>query len=223
MTWDVHVLPSSEYHATTAAEIAARWPAEGTVVVTGGRTAAVIYEHLATTGLDAAGSQVFFSDERCVPPDDPESNYRLVDQRLFSKIARPFVHRMAGEDDPEDAAARYQEEIAAPVAAGFDLMLLGLGGDAHVAGVFPDSPLLEEEFKLCAAVDRPDGLRGLTLTPRALSSAKEIMIITTGAEKADALQRALSPDEFPIACPARILADHPNVQVWVDETAAALL
>jgi 6-phosphogluconolactonase len=130
---------------------------------------------------------------------------------------------MRGEEPPEIAAADYHQRIAPAATAGFDLVVLGMGADAHVCALFPSSPALEVTGSFCVPVDRPDGLRGLTLTPPALRSAKRVVLIVTGEAKAEAVRRAVTGGEEPSSCPVRVLADHPDVTFLLDEAASARL
>ena len=220
MTFAVEVFPSQSYAQEAAARIALRLPGRGSVVLTGGNTIEPIYAALATSDAGWGSLDVFFSDERCVPPDDPASNYGLVRRSLFDPVRARRVHRMRGEDPPDAAAAAYHEEVAA-VTGGFDLVLLGMGTDCHIAAMFPGSSALDERQRLCVAVKRPDGLEGLTLTPPALDRSHSIVFLVSGADKAEAARRAVAGDEGSATCPARVLAEHPDVTFLLDEAAAA--
>jgi 6-phosphogluconolactonase len=198
--------------------LAAVLPGEGSVVITGGGTSEQIYPHLARARPDWSGLDVFFSDERCVPPDDAASNYGMAKRTLLDAVRPRTVHRMRGEIDPHEAAALYDEEVGDP----FDLVILGLGDDAHVAGLFPGSPGLLEAAS-CVAVDRPDGMQGLSLTPPALLSGGRIVFVVSGASKADAVRRAVAADEDVMQCPAAMFRDHGDVTFLLDAAAAAEL
>jgi 6-phosphogluconolactonase len=172
-------------------------------------------------GTDWSGVDVLFSDERAVSPDHDDSNYRMATDTLLSSARPRAVHRMRGEDPPDEAARAYATEIAPFVAEGIDLAVLGMGADCHVCGLFPGSPALVAT-DMCAAVDRPDGMKGITLTPVALRACKQILVIATGEAKAEAVRRAVKGDEDPSACPARVLAGLPTTFL-LDEPAASLL
>ena len=202
----VEVFPSGEYAAAVAGMIAdALTP--GPIVITGGGTAAAVYEALAPLPIDWDAQEILFSDERAVPPTDDASNYRMAAQTLFEPAGVSNVLRMRGEDDPEIAAAAYEAEIAGPVERGIRLQILGLGADCHIAALFPGSPGLSQTERLVVAVDRPDGMRGITLTPPALIGAEQTFVIVTGSEKAAAVRRALRSDEPVEACPVHLLHD----------------
>jgi 6-phosphogluconolactonase len=130
---------------------------------------------------------------------------------------------MRGELPPKEGALAYHDEISQIVDAGIGLMLLGLGDDAHVGANFPNSPSLYVTDKLCVAVHRPDGLDGLTLTPPAITAGSKILILATGAAKAEAVRRVVEGSEPIIDCPARMLVDHPNTTMLVDNLASSQL
>jgi 6-phosphogluconolactonase len=181
----------------------------------------MVYRKLVDEGSDWSGVQVLFSDERAVPPDHDASNYRMANETLLRAVRPRAVHRMHGEDAPGAAARAYAEEIAPLVADGIDLAVLGMGEDCHICALFPGSPALAAT-ELCAAVDRPDGMKGITLTPAALRACKQVIVIVTGSSKAEAVRRALEGDEPPSDCPARALAVL-DTTFLVDEPASALL
>jgi 6-phosphogluconolactonase len=223
VSFQVEIHPS-EYWAQTAAKlILESLPQAGSVVLTGGSAAERVYPLLTEPERQWRFIELYFSDERCVRPDDPNSNFGLIDRTLLSHIRPAGVHRMHGEDKPSDAAGAYEQVVAPAAERGLDVMLLGVGADAHIAALFPGSPALDESERLCLAVQRPDGMIGITLTPRALLRARRILLLVSGRSKADAVKRAVSGDETPSACPVRVLAGHADVQFVLDEAAASLL
>ena len=223
MSFRVEVFDSSFFAQRAAARIVADLAGTSTVVLTGGTTAEKIYRPLAETGVGLSGKDVFFSDERCVPPDHDASNFAMATRTLSTAAEGARIHRMRGEDPPEEAARAYSDEVRQTAPDGFDLVLLGMGGDCHVAAMFPASPALEAQTLFCAPVDRPDGLRGLTLTPPALLSSTRILLLVSGEAKAGAVARAVTGDEPVHDCPARLLADHPDATFLLDAPAADLL
>ena len=225
MSFKLEVFRPSEYASAVVDIITEHLPATGgSLVLTGGTTAQKIYPKLASSaGASLDGIELLFSDERCVPPEHDESNFKMATNLLFSRVVPPTIHRMRGEDPPEQAAASYSEEIAEIVDTGLDLMLLGMGADAHIGAMFPDSPALAETQQLCRAVDRPDGMQGLTLTPPAMLSAKKILLLVTGDAKAATMKRVIQGNEPIESCPARLLADHPDATFLLDEPAASAL
>jgi 6-phosphogluconolactonase len=199
-----------------AALLAPELSRASSIILTGGTTAADVYSRL-SPGCLRPGASVFFSDERCVPVDHESSNYAMAAARLpLEGVDGLAVHRMRGEDEPEQAAAEYHDAIAPFAAPGVDVAVLGLGADCHVAALFPGSPALESSEWLCVVVDRPDGLRGLTLTPPALTTAKKVFVIVSGKSKRKAVGRLLSGDETRNDCPARLLAELPDVVLLGD-------
>ena len=225
MSFRVEVFPEPEYAAVVADIIAGHLPGRGgSLVLTGGTTAKKVYPRLGTTGGPMLGGlELLFSDERCVPPDHDESNFKMATDLLFGGEAPSGIHRMRGEDDPEQAAIAYSDEVRPLVDRGLDLLLLGMGADAHVGAMFPDSPALAENEQLCRAVDRPDGMQGLTLTPPAMLSAQKILLLVTGEGKAATVKRVVEGNEPTESCPARLLADHPDATFLLDEPAASAL
>jgi 6-phosphogluconolactonase len=173
------------------------------VALAGGNTPRALYPTL-VTGVDWARADLFFSDERAVPPDDPRSNYRMVRETLIDGADIPAgnVFRFRGEDPDLDAAARAYERalvgngasLPSPSPPWLDLAILGLGADGHTASLFPGTAALDEEVRLAVAVDVPAlGARRLTLTYPALLGAREIFFLVVGADKAAALVEILRP------------------------------
>jgi 6-phosphogluconolactonase len=224
VSFEVEIHPS-EYWAQAAAKlILESLPQAGSVVLTGGSAAELVYPLLITKQQRRwQFIDLYFSDERCVRPDDPNSNFGLIDRTLLSDIRPAAVHRMRGEEEPSEAARAYEQVVAPAAERGLDLVLLGVGDDAHIAALFPASPAFDESEQLCLAVRRPDGMIGITLTPRAFLRARRILLLVSGRSKADAVRRAVSGDETPSACPVRVLAGHPDVRFVLDEAAASLL
>ncbi len=221
MAFTVQTFEPHEHAEECARLILEALPSGGSLVLTGGTTAERIYPRLAGK-RDWSNVEFVFSDERCVPPDDPASNYGMA-RRLFLDAADAgTVHRMKGELPPPDGAADYDREMRGPVAHGFDLMLLGVGADAHIGALYPGSPALESDA-FCAAVDRPDGMKGLTLTPPAMLSARKILLLVAGEAKAETVARAIKGDKPVEKCPVRLLAAHPDVTFLLDEAAASAL
>lgn len=220
MSFAVEVWPEADFARQMAARITTALPASGTVVITGGTTAAKVYAALEEPsrwdGLD-----VLFSDERCVPPDHDASNYKMA-MELFLGATGATVHRMPGELDPTAGARRYHDEIAELVTGGPRVAFMGMGADCHVGALYPGSPALDDP-NYCAAVQRPDGLSGLTLTPTAMLACASITLMAAGAAKAEAVARVVTGDELPLTCPARLLAEHPDVTLCVDEPGARSL
>ena len=168
-----------------------------TVALSGGETPRATYGRLASEKYDWGAVDVFFSDERCVPPDHPNSNFRMADEALLSKVSAR-VHRMHGETCD---APGYEVELRAVFGADlpdFDLLFLGLGADGHTASLFPGDAALDESRRLVVKVARPDHPR-LTLTLPVLSAAKLVVFLVSGAGKREALRRGLAGEDLPAA------------------------
>jgi 6-phosphogluconolactonase len=216
------IVEGQTYGRAAATRLAPALGRAQSMVLTGGSTAAAVYEHLGDVLPAGSQASMFFSDERCVPPDHPASNFRGAARSLPVVALGDRVERMRGEDDPRNEASRYHAAISPFVARGIDLTLLGLGADGHIAALFPSSPALISEA-LCVSVERPDGMTGLTLTPRSLSASRQIFLLVSGPGKAEAVARVVRGDESPADCPGRLLADHPGTAMLLDRAAAARL
>jgi 6-phosphogluconolactonase len=197
--------------------------AGGHVALTGGSTPRGAYELTAERRSDWAGVGIWFTDERCVPPDHEHSNFRMIDEALLSRIEGADVHRMKGELGPHDGAADYERELAAEGPEAFDLMLVGLGPDAHICSLFPGDAALGERERRAVGVETP-GMAPLvsriTLTLPVVNATRQIVFLVTGEGKADALARAFSGRPDPRAPGSLVDAD---VTVLLDEAAAARL
>ncbi|HET7172516.1 MAG TPA: 6-phosphogluconolactonase [Gaiellales bacterium] len=185
-----------EASVRAAAALAAAARAGGSISLAGSNTPRRSYELLAAEpGIDWSQVHIWFGDERCVPPDDSDSNYRMAEETLISRIDIPAanVHRIRGEDDPDAAAAAYADEIAG---VSLDLALLGLGPDGHTASLFPDSPALDVRDRLAVPVvaSKPPPRR-ITLTFPVFERASAVLVLAPGESKADAIAAVLrGPD-----------------------------
>ncbi|HEV2912922.1 MAG TPA: 6-phosphogluconolactonase [Pyrinomonadaceae bacterium] len=177
-------------------------------------------------------AHVFWTDERCVPPDDPQSNFGMAHRALLSHVPVPAsqVHRMRGEDEPERAAASYASVIESEFGAHdpvFDLVLLGMGEDAHTASIFPRSPLLKDaDGHGLVAAPYVEKLRAhrLTLTLRVLNSAANVIFLVSGKDKAAPLSKVFASPDADEELPARYVRPVYGELIWlVDEEAARLL
>src|SRR5688572_8439393 len=136
MAFKVERFPDTFYPQKVAARIAGQLPEANSVVLTGGTTAEKVYIPCAETGVGLSDKDVFFSDERCVPPDDDASNFAMARRTLGDALDGARIHRMRGEDSPADAARAYSDEVESAAPAGFDLLLLGMGADCHIGAMF---------------------------------------------------------------------------------------
>jgi 6-phosphogluconolactonase len=213
---------AAHIRAAAAAAIAAR--GRFRMALAGGSTPRALYPELVTS-VDWTRAKLFFGDERAVPPDAPQSNFRMVRETLLDPAHVPpgNVVRWRSEDPDLDAAARdYEEALTADaVAPWLDLALLGLGPDGHTASLFPGTSALAEESRLAVAVDVAEmGTRRLTLTYPALCGAREVCFLVVGREKAAALAAVVEAGHLPAARIAR--RDGP-VTIFCDESAASAL
>jgi len=213
-----------------------------TVVLSGGSTPRELYALLASdefvSKIDWSRADFFWGDERCVPPEHPDSNYRMGREALLDPIrAEPaHVHRMHGEELPERAAAAYEEHLhrffgIAPGGASprFDIVLLGMGADGHTASLFPGTPALEEvERWVVPNRAEPSGMPRLTLTFPVLNEAANVLFLVAGADKAERVKQVLehTPGARPDAgaLPAsKIRPTHGQVEWMLDSAAASRL
>jgi 6-phosphogluconolactonase len=214
------------------AEQAARWIADAareavarqghcSIALSGGQTPRIVYQRLASPEqiptVPWSALSVYFGDERCVSPQHPASNYRMVRESLFSvaPLHASQVHRMRGEDpDPNRAAGDYDQELPDAL----DILLLGVGADGHTASLFPGSSALNERGRKVvhstaqvAPVDR------LTITPRAIQAARAILVMAAGRDKADAIAHALLGPFSIVDVPAQLARGG----TWILDDAAA--
>jgi 6-phosphogluconolactonase len=207
------------------------------VALAGGTTPQALYALLASAAYRSrvAWDQVsfFFGDERAVPPDHPDSNYRAANDALFRPldISPKNIYRMRGEmPDLEAAAAAYERELQSAFEGErvprFDLIFLGMGPDGHTASLFPGSPALAECKRLVVPVtDAPKPPpRRLTLTVPVLNAGKLVLFMATGADKAQTLREVLQETASPAQYPARHVRPGPERLAWlVDEAAGRML
>lgn len=215
--------------ALAAAAIAGR--GRFSMALAGGGTPEATYSLLASdefaARVDWPRVHVFWGDERCVPPDDPGSNFRMADAALLSQVPIPVgnVHRMCGELEPQAAAEDYAGELRAFFATPwprFDLILLGMGNDGHTASLFPGSAALRETGRPVVSVtahyqDRP--ACRVTLTPRAINEAREVLFLVTDAAKAEILRAVLEGPKGPY--PAQQIHPTSGQLTWLVDAAAA--
>lgn len=224
--------------ALAAEALAAR--ARFRLALAGGTTPRPVYERLAAraraAGIDWSRIDLLFGDERCVPPDDPRSNYAMIRQALLERAPIPAanVHRIRGEDEPERAARDYEAllrrllgetQVGGAPAHGIDLVLLGMGENGHTASLFPGASALGEAQRWVMAqyVDAV-GMWRVTLTPVVLNAARHVAFLVSGAAKAQMLQRVLEGPREPERLPAQIVQPASGELCWmVDAAAAALL
>jgi 6-phosphogluconolactonase len=203
----------------------------GELVLAGGRTPGPAYAQAAREPAAWSRARVWFGDERCVSPKDVRSNYRMVHSALLAKLdpsSWPEVLRIRAELGLDHAVHDYERQLRDAVPPRFDLVLLGVGTDGHTASLFPDQETLNERERLVVGVERP-GLPPfvprVTLTLPALTSAKRVVFLVTGAEKAGVVAAAFGPAARPDPhVPASMVADAADeVLVLLDAAAASRL
>jgi len=211
---------ADEAAVIVAEELARAAGAGGHIAVSGGTSPRAAYEHAAELVPDWSGVELWFADERCVPPEDERSNYRLVRETLLERVFQPpVVRRIHGELPPLEAAAAYDEQARG---LELDVALLGIGPDGHTASLFPHSPLLDERER--AAVAAEPGFEPfvprVTLTISVLSAAAVVLFLVTGEEKADAVAHAFAAEPDP-ATPASLVRSERGRTIAVLDRAAA--
>jgi 6-phosphogluconolactonase len=222
----------TENPAGEAAELladAAR--AGGHLALAGGSTPRAAYERVASMEVDWTGATLWFGDDRCVPPDHEHSNYRMAKEALLDRLPgdQPAVERIEGEQGPDEGAARYERRLRESFGGGvpqFDLILNGLGPDAHTASLFPGDAALGERERLVVGVDTP-GMAPLvsrvTLTLPVMNAARQVVFLVSGDDKAEAVARAFSGAADPSAPASLVQPDPGSLTLLLDPPAARLL
>jgi 6-phosphogluconolactonase len=197
--------------------------ASGHLCITGGSTPKKAYERLGAERADWSGVDFWFTDERCVPPDHEHSNFRMANEALLSRAEGAILHRMKGELGPTEGAADHQREYEAAGKPAFEVILLGLGPDAHTCSLFPGDDALAERERPVVGVETP-GMAPLvpriTFTLPVVNASRRIVFLVTGGDKADAVARAFSGRRDPMA-PASLVGG--EVTVLLDQGAARRL
>lgn len=201
-----------------------------TVALAGGSTPRATYGILARDYPDAMDwprVHVFFGDERTVPPDHEDSNYRMAKEALLDHVPAGSVHPMRGELVPEEAAASYEKELReffGEEPPTLDLVMLGIGGDGHTASLFPETGALDVTDRLVVANPVPKlGTTRLTLTVPVLNAARDVFFLVAGEDKAEALKEILEGDADLRDYPAGLVQPEGGPTWMVDRAAAALL
>jgi len=238
----LEILPDAEAVARRGADLFTLYAREAAAgrgrfaaALSGGETPRALYRQLARQTIAQKipwrRVHLYWGDERCVPPDDPASNYGSARDALIKHVTIPpeNVHRMHGEDEPQAAAAACEAELLAmarkqrppadlPV---FDLVLLGMGADGHTASLFPHTAALEEEERLCVVNEGEDTGPRLTITLPVINAARRVLFLVTGAGKAGIAAEVLEGLRIPTAVPAQAVAPHPGTLTWLLDEAAA--
>jgi 6-phosphogluconolactonase len=206
-----------------------------TVALSGGSTPELLFSILGNRYSKDVNWQYvhfFWGDERCVPPENTESNFGMTQKKLFSKIDIPpsNIHRIRGEQDPANEVARYSVEIAGNTRTRdgfplFDLIILGLGEDGHTASIFPGNIGLFNSFKICEVAVHPiTRMKRVTITGRVINNADSVVFLVTGKSKAtivgDILNRSNQSNNFPGSF---VVPVHGLLSWFIDKDAGSLL
>ena len=239
MTPQIRVFPDPDAVALAAADIVVATAEEAlaerdsfTISLAGGSTPKKLYGLLAAdpyrSAVDWSRVQVFFGDERCVPPDHKDSNYRTAREALLSKVPIPGdnVYRMSGESDPQEAAKEYglmlKEKFGdrAP-----DLTLLGMGADGHTLSLFPGTPAVTEREHRVVANHAENSTTGrswrITMTAPFVNRSRRVLFLVTGADKAKTVSQVLEGPPDPQRLPAQLIAPAEGELIWLLDAAAA--
>jgi 6-phosphogluconolactonase len=221
-----------ENPAAVVAEMLAEAGDRGSqLVLTGGSTPKLAYEMASRADVDWSRSTVWFSDERCVHPEHGLSNFRMANDAFFGRInrvQRPLVMRMEGELGPDAGAGNYEAAVRERMGSDprWNLLLLGMGPDGHIASLFPGKPEVEERSRMAVGVPlagmEPQVPR-ITLTMPALAAAREAILLITGESKAATVARAFGPDADRSLPAALIELRYGTLTVLLDEAAASQL
>jgi 6-phosphogluconolactonase len=242
MNPDIRIYPDAQAIARAAAELIAESAgtainAKGifSLVLSGGSTPKLLYALLAQepfrSQIDWKSVEIYFGDERTVPPDHADSNYRMANDALLSHVPiKPEnIHRMRGEIDPNEAAIEYGRLLKTKFGEGGpDLTFLGMGDDGHTASLFPHTPLLNETHHRCAAQFVEKSTTGatwrITLTAPFIKRSQTVAMLITGASKAARLDEVLHGPRDPMRLPVQLIAPTSGALIWmVDEAAASEL
>ena len=241
----IEILPDAEALALRAADLFALAAQEAAAArgrfaaaLSGGETPRALYRLLARQQFSQKVPwrrvQLYWGDERCVPPDDVASNYGMAREAFIKHVPLPEanVHRVHGEEVPDKAALAYEKELRALAALErpqselpvFDLVLLGLGGDGHTASLFPHSDALTVEEHFAVATEAPDGSPRVSVTYPVINAARRVWFLVSGAEKAGMVAEVLEGLRVPEAVPAQgVRPVHGQLTWLLDEAAAAEL
>lgn len=204
-----------------------------TVALSGGSTPKAMHQVIASDYRDAIDwtkVEIFFGDERCVPAEHAESNYRMARETLLSKLPIPLdnVYRMRGEIDPNEAAKEYGLMLKEKFGdGGLDLIFLGLGEDGHTASLFPGTEAVNETHHRCVANYAEHSTTGkswrITLTAPFINRCREVMFLVAGAAKAKALAAVLEGPPQPENIPAQLIHPENGKLIWLLDAQAAAM
>mgnify|MGYP003663957597 FL=1 len=202
------------------------------IALSGGSTPKIVFDVLAeefSNDVDWSAIHLYWGDERCVAPDDEESNYRMTVEHLISKVDIPEenIHRIKGENDPKLEAKRYGDllEKELPKELGlpqFDLVLLGMGDDGHTASIFPHEINLWISPDNCEVAIHPEsGQRRVSITGRIINNAKTVVFLVTGDSKSEKVRIIIEREEGYLKYPASHVSPKTKDLIWFLDAAAA--
>ncbi|TVZ51799.1 6-phosphogluconolactonase [Dokdonia sp. Hel_I_53] len=202
-----------------------------TVALSGGSTPKIVFDHLATEykHTDWSKFHFYWGDERCVPPTDNDSNYKMTVDYLLSKIEIPSenIHRILGDNIPEAEALRYSKELEKNLpleneVPQFDLVILGMGDDGHTASIFPHEMELWDATEFCVVATHPEsGQQRISVTGDVINNAKAVAFLVTGASKKDKIDAILNSQNDDLEYPASLVSPLSGELHWfMDEEAA---
>ena len=238
---EIKVLPDATGIAREAAErivVAARhaieMSGEFSIALSGGSTPKALYELLAgpyyRPQIAWAKVTVFFGDERCVPPNHPESNYRMANEALLSRVPIPGdnVYRIRGEIDPQEAAAEYDLILKEKFGdGGVELNLLGMGKDGHTASLFPGTDAVNDQVHRAVANYAEHSTTGkswrVTMTAAFLNRSHQVLVLVAGADKAARVAEVLEGPRDPQRLPIQLIDPPQGKVTWLLDIAAAAM
>ncbi len=235
---EVNIAGSKKQTARSFSEYLANLIAKNNILhiaLSGGSTPKEVFKELAIhfkNEIDWSKVQFYWGDERCVPPDDEESNYKMANEYLFSKLEFPLgnIHRIKGENEPAEEAARYADLLEknlpnVGMQPQFDLVILGLGDDGHTASIFPNQINLWNSKAFCEVAAHPEsGQKRVTLTGKIINNAKEVVFLVTGENKAQKVFEIIERKGNHTAYPAALVEPISGRLNWfLDAEAAKLL
>lgn len=206
-----------------------------TLALSGGTTPEILFSILSeqfSKSIPWERVHIFWGDERCVPPDNPESNYGMAQRKLLMGIEIPSrnIHRILGENDPEMEASRYSEEISLftrerdgkPL---FDLILLGLGEDGHTASIFPGDTELMKSDRICSVAHHPVTFqKRITLTGRVINNSDAVTFLVSGRKKESVVEKMFKKDPSSLNYPASLIVPvYGRLNWYIDKEAGRLL
>jgi 6-phosphogluconolactonase len=203
------------------------------IALSGGSTPRIFFERLALPPylerVPWSNVNLFWGDERCVPPDDGQSNFKMANDTFISKVNIPEqnVHRIIGENPPEAEVLRYADGIEKNLPSNngfpeFDWIFLGMGTDGHTASLFPAAPTLKEMNSICVVAEHPEtGQKRISLTLPVINNARRVSFLAAGKDKAKVLKEILEKGDSPLSYPASKVNPKNGVLEWYLDKAAA--